>query len=260
MIIWWRRTLIAVSATAAVLASFVFLRDLAIHAGWPDWTAPLLPLSLDALAAAALTEYRRSRSRTAAAVSAGAIAASVAGNAASHLISTGMLNPGWAVVTAVGSVPAITVGLTVHIFTSRGETSWNQQAPAAGTETPTSTSPDAGAVSVSASSSDTTDAIPANAPVAVSVPPPPQPPTPVPSGTKNPRPRSTSSTAKKRRTDAELLQQIRSRGLADASLSTLTSELSVSKTRAQRLREQLTENSPQQQNHDASRSDQEPAA
>ncbi|WP_053207934.1 DUF2637 domain-containing protein [Jiangella muralis] len=213
MIIWWRRALIAVSAAAAVLASFVFLRDLAIYAGWPTWTAPLLPLSLDALAAAALTEYRRTRSRTAAAVSVGAVAATVTGNAASHLLSTDMLDPGWVVVTAVGSVPAITVGLVVHLFTGRTDPEWN---PTSTTVTP-DTAPVAGLASPPAPSSVTAETAPAIAAAAVSA-------------TKPPRNRS----------DDELLRLIRSRGLEDAPLRALTSELSVSQTRAKRLKDKLS--------------------
>lgn len=238
MIVWWRRTLVAVSAAAAVLASFVFLRDLAIHAGWPTWTAPLLPLSLDALAAAALTEYRRTRSRTAAAVSVGTVAATVTGNAVSHLLSTNILDPGWAVVTAVGSVPAAAVALVVHLFTGRSDPEWNHAQATHPSSTGTGPGPGPGSSPAPSSATATT---PAAAPAAASA-------------TKPPPSRSRRS-----RTDQQLLDEIRELGLEDASLDTWTSRLSVGKTRAQKLRRLLVPPSPPEPLDD-SRSDQEPAA
>jgi hypothetical protein len=116
---WWRRVLIAGTAVSAAAASFVFLRELALHVGWPVWIAPLLPLSIDLLAAAALTEYRLTRSRTPLVVAVLAIAGSAAGNAYSHLYSTGLAEPGLLAVAGVGTVPAVAVGLTVHLFTAR---------------------------------------------------------------------------------------------------------------------------------------------
>lgn len=116
---WWRRVLIAGTAVSAAAASFVFLRELALHVGWPVWIAPLLPLSIDLLAAAALTEYRLTRSRTPLVVAVLAIVGSAAGNAYSHLYSTGLAEPGLLAVAGVGTVPAVAVGLTVHLFTAR---------------------------------------------------------------------------------------------------------------------------------------------
>jgi hypothetical protein len=130
---WWRRVLIAGTAVSAAAASFVFLRELALHVGWPVWIAPLLPLSIDLLAAAALTEYRLTRARTPLIVAVGAIAGSAAGNAYSHLYSTGLAEPGLAAVAGVGTVPAVAVGLTVHLFTARRSV-WNPT-PATGSDT-----------------------------------------------------------------------------------------------------------------------------
>ena len=210
-LIWWRRFLIAITALSAAAASFAFLRDLALHVGWPVWASLLLPLSLDALAAASLTEYKLYRSRTGAVVSVFAVVASAAGNAMSHVYSTGMAEPATVPVIAVGAVPAITVWLVIHTFSPKEKTVWNRDtsgtngtfgtsssAPGTGTGTKTGTAPGATA------------------------------PVPKSNGTK---PNS------KRRTDTELVSMLRSNSWQNETADFLTSRLNVSKTRALKVRE-----------------------
>jgi len=112
---WWVAAGIAVTGTAAAVASFVFLTGLARATGWPPWSAWLLPLTVDALAATALRLYLTCRDRFAGHTAVAAIAASMLGNAASHWFSSGLLTPGWLAVTVVGAVPAISLGLVVHL-------------------------------------------------------------------------------------------------------------------------------------------------
>ena len=122
----WRRALITITAAGALVASFIFLTDLALQTGWPAPAAPLLPLCIDALAAMALTQYRAGGNRTAAAVAVGAIAVSALGNAASHWFASGLLEPGWLAVTLVGVVPAVSLGLCVHLTVPRkGAAGWD---------------------------------------------------------------------------------------------------------------------------------------
>jgi hypothetical protein len=120
---WWLIGGITLTAIGAAVASFVFLTDLAHQTGWPGRTALLLPLSIDALAATSLRVYLtepsgpvRSFARRCAV---GTIIASAIGNAASHLFSTGVLSPGWLAITLVGTVPAVSLGLVVHMASAR---------------------------------------------------------------------------------------------------------------------------------------------
>lgn len=129
-----RRAFISITAFGAVVASFTFITQLGVQAGWPIWVAPLLPLCIDALAAMSLLIYRENKDRTAARVAIGAITFSALCNAASHWFSTGlltrdhwftsgMLTPGWLLVTVVGTVPAVSLGICVHLATKSD--SWN---------------------------------------------------------------------------------------------------------------------------------------
>lgn len=220
---WWRRTLITITALGAALASFVFLRDLALHVGWPEWAAVLLPLSIDALAAAALTEYRLTGSRTAIAVAVLAIVGSAAGNAYSHLYTVGLMEPGWVAVTAVGAVPAVTVGLTVHLFTARGA-AWNRN-----TRPDTAEDAESGSSRSASSSATRRGTAPPVSSAATAA-------TRPTSSTAPPSPKPSTSSSSGRRTDTELVSRILNDGLDTASLDRLASSLSVSKSRATRLR------------------------
>jgi hypothetical protein len=115
----------AVAATSAALASFTGLRGLAEISGWPSRLAWLLPVTLDAYAMTATRVWLAPSGRSAPARrfaranATGAIAVSVAGNAAYHALEAGLLEVTWPIIVAVGSVPAVVLGLTTHLHAMR---------------------------------------------------------------------------------------------------------------------------------------------
>ncbi|WP_194904383.1 DUF2637 domain-containing protein [Catenulispora rubra] len=124
---WWVTAGLAVSAASAAVSSFAGLHGLALVAGWPPRMAPLLPITIDSLAAVATriwlapgTCSARAR-RFARANSVGALGLSLMGNAIFHLIATGLLVANWMVVVAVGAVPALVLGLVSHLAVLRAE-------------------------------------------------------------------------------------------------------------------------------------------
>jgi hypothetical protein len=133
---WWVIAGMVVAAASAAVASFSGLRGLALIAGWPDRLAWLLPLTVDAyamtsarvwLAASTSSTGARRFARTNAL---GAIAASIAGNAAYHAVGAGLLAVSWPIVVAVGAVPAGVLGLTAHLHALRSRT--EQKSPPRG--------------------------------------------------------------------------------------------------------------------------------
>jgi hypothetical protein len=123
----WVSAGIVVSATSAAVSSFSGLRSLAIVTGWPETSAPLLPLTVDAyamtatrvwLAASTGSERARLFARWNAVA---AILLSVVGNAAWRLIEAHLLVVSWGIVLAVGSVPALVLGLVSHLAVLRGQ-------------------------------------------------------------------------------------------------------------------------------------------
>jgi len=111
-----------VAAASAAVASFTGLRGLALMAGWPDRLAWLLPLTIDAYAMTSARVWLAQASparRFARANAIGAIAASIAGNAAYHLNRAGLLAVSWPIVVLVGAVPAAVLGLTAHLHALR---------------------------------------------------------------------------------------------------------------------------------------------
>src|SRR5258708_983581 len=94
---WWVAAGMAVSATSAAVSSIAGLRGLEVVAGWPVSLAPLLPITVDSYAMVAtrvwLSQATRSRRARhfARANAVGAIGLSLVGNAAYHLIATGLL-------------------------------------------------------------------------------------------------------------------------------------------------------------------------
>jgi hypothetical protein len=124
----WVSAGLAVSATAAAVSSFAGLWSLAVLSGWPETLSPLLPLAIDAYAMtatrvwlAASTGSRRAR-RFARWNAIAAIVMSVAGNGVFHLIAANLLVVSWGIVLAVGSVPALVLGLVAHLAVLRGQT------------------------------------------------------------------------------------------------------------------------------------------
>jgi hypothetical protein len=122
---WWVIAGMAVAAASAALASFSGLRGIAIIAGWPNRLAWLLPLTIDAHAMTSARVWLAASTRSPAAKrfartnALGAIAASIAGNAAYHAVGAGLLKASWPIVVVVGAIPAAVLGLTAHLHALR---------------------------------------------------------------------------------------------------------------------------------------------
>ena len=121
----WVMVGMAVAAASAAIASFAGLRGLAEVAGWPNRLAWLLPITIDAYAMTSTRVWLagtpaagRAR-RFARANAIGAIATSIVGNAAYHLVAAGLLTISWPIVVLVGAVPATVLGLTAHLHALR---------------------------------------------------------------------------------------------------------------------------------------------
>lgn len=120
-----RRVLLSGVGIATVIASFIWLTDLAVHAGWRYPWAYLLPVCIDLFGAAALYEYRISRKRSASVSAWAAISVSMAGNSFSHLYTSGHLTPNWMTVTLVGAIPSVSFGVLIHLIAPRkAEPAW----------------------------------------------------------------------------------------------------------------------------------------
>lgn len=123
----WVSLGMAVSAISAALTSFDGLHQLALAAGWSTFTAPLLPLTVDAFAATATrvwlakstgSERARSFSR---ACAIGAILLSLAGNAIYHLVAAQLLAVTWVIVFGAGAIPPVVLGLVAHLAVLRAQ-------------------------------------------------------------------------------------------------------------------------------------------
>lgn len=111
--------LLAVVAVAAAVLSFSALRDLAVLCGFSTGLAWLLPLVIDAGAAAGCMAWLRpgqspgrgfARSLTWV-----LLASSVAGNAVVHALTAYQLRPAWWLVVAVSAVAPAVLGAVVHL-------------------------------------------------------------------------------------------------------------------------------------------------
>lgn len=112
--------LLAVVATAAAVLSFAALRDLALLCGFGSGLAPLLPVVIDAGAAAgslawlapwtapAATRYGRALALV-------LLTASVGGNALGHGLDAYRLAPAWWVVVVVSALAPAVLGALVHL-------------------------------------------------------------------------------------------------------------------------------------------------
>lgn len=111
--------LLAVVATAAAVLSFAALRDLAILCGFDPWLAWLLPVVVDAGAAAGSLAWLGSAAPTARgygrALALTLLTLSVGGNALGHGLAAYGLAPHWLVVVAVSAVPPAVLGALVHL-------------------------------------------------------------------------------------------------------------------------------------------------
>lgn len=116
-----------VSAASAAVSSFAGLDALARLSGWSPLMAPMLPLTVDALALTAtrvwLTDASESGGirRFARAAALGAILLSLAGNATYHATAAGLIpaSSNWLVVVVVGAVPALALALVSHLAVLR---------------------------------------------------------------------------------------------------------------------------------------------
>ncbi|MGQ0479699.1 MAG: DUF2637 domain-containing protein [Pseudonocardia sp.] len=113
--------LLAVVAGAAAVLSFSALRDLAILCGFTPGLAWLLPVVIDAGAAAGCLVWLRTGgeyyypSRFARSLTWTLLAASVAGNAVVHYLTAYSLTPPWWLVVAVSAVAPAVLGAVVHL-------------------------------------------------------------------------------------------------------------------------------------------------
>lgn len=123
--------LLAVVASAAAVLSFDALLGLALLCGFRPVLAPLLPLTIDAGAAAGSLVWltrpvgrARSFGRVLALV---LLAGSVAGNALGHGLVAYGAPPHWWVVVAVSAVPPAVLGAVVHlaVLARRPAASWS---------------------------------------------------------------------------------------------------------------------------------------
>jgi len=113
--------LLGLVAVAAAVLSFSALRDLAIVCGFHPYLAPLLPIVVDAGAAAAsivwlgraAEEASRGYGRTLALV---LLAGSVGGNALGHGLAAYGARPHWLVVVGVSAIAPTVLGALVHLL------------------------------------------------------------------------------------------------------------------------------------------------
>lgn len=118
--------LLAVVAAAAAVLSFDALHGLARLCGFGPWFAPLLPVTVDAGAAAGSLVWL-SRPAGRARVFGRALAlvllvGSVAGNALGHGLAAYSTLPAWWTVVLVSAVPPAVLGAVVHLAVLAGRT------------------------------------------------------------------------------------------------------------------------------------------
>lgn len=116
--------LLGLVAVCAAVLSFAALRDLAVVCGFAPGLAPLLPVVVDAGAAAGSLAWlgrvpgrALAFGRTLALV---LLASSVAGNALGHALAAYGARPHWAVVVAVSAVAPAVLGAVVHLAVLAG--------------------------------------------------------------------------------------------------------------------------------------------
>ncbi len=110
----------SVAGAAAVVASASTLAGLANRAGWAGWTPWLLPAALDVGGSVGgwcwlRTDAPAGARRFGRSVALLGAAGSLVGNAAGHLLATGYLQSGPALVVVVGAVPAGVLVALAHL-------------------------------------------------------------------------------------------------------------------------------------------------
>lgn len=112
--------LLLVVAGAAAVLSFAALRDLALICGFAPWLAWLLPVVVDAGAAAGSLVWlggptAASARRFARALALALLGLSVAANALGHGLAAFAISPPWWVVVAVSAIAPAVLGAVVHL-------------------------------------------------------------------------------------------------------------------------------------------------
>ena len=120
--------LLAVVAGAAAVLSFAALRDLALLCGFSARLSPLLPVVVDAGAAAGSLVWLGGRApararRFARALALVLLGSSVAANALSHGLAAYGMRPAWWVVVLVSGVAPAVLGAVVHLAVLCGRAS-----------------------------------------------------------------------------------------------------------------------------------------
>lgn len=116
----WLLAMLAVVAAAAAVLSFAALRDLARQCGFDPRLAWLLPVVVDAGAAAGSmvwlgAEASARARRFARALALGLLVLSVAANALGHVLEAYRLVPAWWVVVGVSGIAPAVLGAVVHL-------------------------------------------------------------------------------------------------------------------------------------------------
>jgi len=125
--------LLAVVAGAAAMLSFAALRDLAELCGFAPWLAWLLPVVVDAGAAAGSLVWLGARTsdearRFARRLALGLLGLSVAANALGHGLAAFVLLPPWWVVVILSGIAPAVLGAMVHLAVLVGRTKDDDQA------------------------------------------------------------------------------------------------------------------------------------
>lgn len=128
--------LLLVVALAAAVLSFDALHGLAILCGFTPNLAPLLPVTVDAGAAAGSLVWLRGEApatarRFARVLALVLLGGSVAGNALGHGLSAYSARPEWWVVVLVSAVPPAVLGAVVHLAVLAGRGVVQTEAPVA---------------------------------------------------------------------------------------------------------------------------------
>ncbi|WP_433503218.1 DUF2637 domain-containing protein [Pseudonocardia halophobica] len=129
--------LLLIVAVAAAVLSFAALRDLALMCGFAAWLAWLLPVVVDAGAAAGSLVWlggwaAEPARRFARALALGLLTLSVAANALGHGLEAYGLAPPWWVVVVVSAIAPAVLGAVVHLAVLVGR----RRVPAAVDESP----------------------------------------------------------------------------------------------------------------------------
>lgn len=113
--------LLGTVATAAAVLSFSALRDLAVLCAFDARLAWLLPITIDAGAAAGCLVWLKSGDTDGAersfarSLTWALLASSVGGNAIVHYLTAYQITPPWWLIVAVSAVPPAVLGATVHL-------------------------------------------------------------------------------------------------------------------------------------------------